>query len=394
MTLSHDQSTVWRYYAFTFFRNFAFFSAVLIPFYTEWGHISMVQVQILQSIFMLAIFLAEVPTGAIADYVGRKYSLMLGAITVALAVLIYGSVPRFEVFIVGEILFGIGFALVSGADSALLYDALKESGREGESKTVFGRAHAIHLAGILSAAPIGSIIAAKLGLNTPLLLTAIPFFMAAFIAASIREPKRFDKTSESRRYLDIMKQGFQYLYRHKLLRVIAFDAIAVASAAYFVLWLYQPLLQKISVPIFYFGFIHALMVVAEILIATNFSAIEKIVGSSTGYLRLTALITAVSFIGVSIAPNIVTVLLFIVLAGGFGLTRIEYLSAHINSLIPSSERATILSSISMFRRFALVILNPIVGYMVDHSLNLALMIVGLIPLGIFLLSPLRKIKLE
>lgn len=388
------KSTVFRYYVFIFLRDFAFFSAVLIPFFTDWGHISLTQVQILQSWFMLWIFVLEIPTGAVADYLGRKYSLALGAFMIVFSTLIYGSIPKFEVFLFAEFLFAIGAALTSGADEALLYDALKEEGLEAKSKEIFGKAHAFHLLGIMVAAPIGGIMAQFLGIESPMLLSAIPFFAAALVALSIKEPRTSRKTSESRRYLTIVRSGFTYFYKHPKLRLLALDGIVVASSAYFVIWLYQPLLTSAKVPIAYFGIFHALLVAAEVLIAANFTRLEKFFGGGKNYLRLTAVVTALSFILTAIIPNLITTIIFVVIAGGFGLTRMELMGAYMNRFIPSGERATVLSSISMFKRLALVFLNPFVGFTADHSLRLALLFVGVLPLLVFLFSPLEQRTLE
>lgn len=388
------KSTIWRYYAFRFLQGSAFFSAVLVPFFTEWGHISLTQVQILQSWFMLWIFILEIPTGAVADYFGRKYSLVLGAVVVAGAALIYGSVPRFEVFLLAEFLFAAAMALISGADSALLYDALKEAGRENESKKIFGKAHSFYLLGILLSAPIGSFIAARFGLNAPILASAIPFIAAAAVAWTIKEPKIHEATSESKRYLEIVKNGLSFFRGHKTLRLLALDAIVVASAAYFVIWLYQPLFIRLNVPIFYFGFFHALLVGSEIVIANNFVRLEKLFGGPKSYLRFSAIITGFVFLLTAVFPNIIMVTLFVILAGGFGLTRMELMSAYMNRFIPSEQRATVLSSISMFRRFALVFLNPAIGFTADHSLRLALFVVGLLPLLVFFFSPVEQEMLE
>lgn len=382
-------STVYKYYLFTFLRDLSFFTAVLIPFYTRWGHISLTQAQILQSWFMFWIVIMEVPTGAVADLVGRKWSLVLGSIFVTFSVLIYGSVPSFGVFLLGEFLFAIANAFTSGADDALLYDSLKERGQERESKNIFGKAHSIHLLGILVAAPLGSLIAFRFGLNAPMMATAIPFLLSGLVALSIKEPKIFDKTSESRRYLDIVKDGFLFFYKHRKLRLIAADGIAVASAAYFVIWLYQSLLTKMNFPIVYFGLFHAFIVLCEILVASNFVRLEKLFGSPKKFLSVSAAVTALGFAVVAIFPSVYTVLLFVALAGGFGLTRIEYLSSFMNNFIPSRERATVLSSISMFKRFALVFLNPIVGFTADRSLTLAPLLICLLPLAVFLFSPVE-----
>ncbi len=136
------------------------------------------------------------------------------------------------------------------------------------------------------------------------------------------------------------------------------------------------------------------MVTAEILIASNFGYFEKIFGSSKSFLSFSAIITSISFIMVAIFPSIFTLVLFILFAGGFGITRSELMSSYMNKFIPSEQRATVISSISMFRRFALVILNPIIGFAADRSLGMAFLILGLIPLLIFLLPPINKQKIS
>jgi MFS family permease len=383
--------TINRYYLYKFLVDFSLFSAVLVPFFTKWGGITLLKVQFLQSWFMFWIFILEVPTGVIADYLGRKYSIALGAIMISIGALVYGSVPKFEIFLLGEFLFATAIALQSGADSALLYDSLKEANRKNESKKVFGRAYSIKMLGIFLSAPLGSMVANRFGLNAPMLLSAIPFLLAGIVVWTIKEPKRFEKTSEQKRYLEIAKKGIQYFRGHRVLRLLALNAVLVASAAYFVIWFYQPLLTKIGMPIIYFGWFHALLVAAEILISANFIRLEKWFKSSQRFLKFSAVITGLSFFLVAVYPHLITIILFIVLAGGFGLTRLELMSAHMNRFIPSEQRATILSSISMFKRFALVIFNPIVGLIADRSLGLALFLVSLLPLTVLLL---KEVKLD
>lgn len=382
--------TLWQFYLFNFLKDFFFISAVLIPFFTEWAHLSFTQITILQSWFVLWIFLLEVPTGAVADYIGRKYSLALAGFVIAIAALIYGSIPKFEIFLIGEFFFAMGNALISGADKALLYDTLKEEGREKESTSVFGRAHSFNLLGIFISAIIGSFIASKFALNAPMLFSSFSFVLTGIVALSIKEPKVYENETESKRYLNIIKTGFSFFYHHRTLRILALDAIIVASAAYFVIWLYQPLLRTLGIPLFFFGFAHALLVGAEIVIANNFVQFEKKFGSARTFLRFSAIMTTLSFFLVALFPNLITVIIFIICAGGFGLTRLELMSAYMNKFIPSEQRATVLSSISMFRRLALVFLNPLVGLITDYSLGLSLFLIGLLPLSVFLFSPIEK----
>ena len=176
-----------------------------------------------------------------------------------------------------------------------------------------------------------------------------------------------------------------------MLRALAIDSVLVASSAYFVIWFYQPLLTRLLVPVAYFGFIHAGFVGCQVLISANFRLVEKIIGRGQKYLAMSALLTSLSFIFVAIYPQLISIFLLILLAGGLGLTRLTYVTNLAHRYIKSAERATVLSSMSMLRRFALIILNPLVGFTADRSLPLALFLVGLIPLGTFLFS-VKKVR--
>lgn len=384
---------LWLYYAFVFLQSLSFFSAVLVPFFTQWGGISLFQVQILQSWFLLWFFLLEVPTGAVADYLGRKHSLVLGATTLIFATFIYGSIPNFKIFLLGELLFALGGALLSGADEALLYDTLAEMGREKESQKFFGRTQSIHLAGMLLAAPIGGLIAAKFGLNAPMQFTAISYIVAVLIGLTLHEPKRFEKELESKRYWQIVKEGFAFFFNHQQLRALAANAIIVSISAYFVIWFYQPLLEKVGFPIKYFGLVHSFMVLSEIAVSAGFEKLEKLSGSQENYIKVSAVLTAIPFLLVAVFPNLATIFIFVSLAGGFGLTRLKYISSFANEFIPSGQRATVLSSISMFRRFALATFNPLAGFLADRSLAVALFGLGILPLTTLAFPWLKKEKL-
>jgi MFS family permease len=374
------QNPINRNYAYAFFKNFALFSAVLVPFFTEWGKISLFEVQILQSWFSLWVFVLEIPTGAIADKIGRKHSLTLGAILVAIATVIYGSIPSFYVFLLAEFIFAVGYALNSGADQALLYDTLKSLKREGESKKILGRADALMFAGMIVAALIGSLLASHLGLNAPQILTAIPMLIAGAIAWSIPEPKTHSE-SESRRYLDIIKDGFLTIKNNRIIRTLAYDSVVVSAAAYFVVWFYQPLMTELGIPIIYFGLAHAGLLLSEMIVSANFTRLEKVLGSGKAYLKNSALLVSAAFIFAVIVQHWISLIILIVIGGGIGYTRATYIASIAHKHISSSHRTTTLSSIGMLRRLVLIPLNPFVGWIAGISLTLGFALISLFPLS-------------
>ncbi|MCC7570482.1 MFS transporter [Candidatus Micrarchaeota archaeon] len=371
------KDNIWKIYLFSFLVNLFFITGVLVPFFTDWGGISFFQILLLQSVFMLSIFLSEVPTGVVADKFGRKHSLILAVFVEIIAIITYTLAPQFMYFIIAEILWGVGVALLSGADEAFVYDSLKKIKNTKQAKKIFANKESVGLVGIMVAAPIGSFIAATIGLRETMLFITIPMFLALLVGLTFKEPKN-KKSKESRRYLDVLINGTKYLKNHKILRMLALNVVVLSAIAYFYLWLYQPMLQQAGVDLVYFGWVHATMVIAEIIILTKIEFLEKIFKSKKGLLFWGAIITGGLMIVGGLTTFLPVVLLVIVVGGAFGLTRRTMFASYLNKYIPSDKRATVLSNISMMNRFLLIIANIFVGLLVEWSLNYTLIILGTI----------------
>lgn len=349
----------------------------------------MTQIMILQSWFMLWMFLLEVPTGAVADYLGRRQSLTLACGVNAVAAAVYASVPSFYVFLLGEVLWATSSALLSGASEAFVYDTLKKIGESEKSKEVFGRIASLGLAGIMISAPIGSIIAAKFGLRAPMLSLVVPFTIALIVALTFKEPKTSQKI-ESKQYISILTEGVKYFYKDEILKILALDMIFISSIAYFMIWFYQPMLKQGGLDVAYFGLVHAALAASEILIMNNYVRLEKIFGSKKRLISLSSAITGVMFIIGGLTTFIPIVLSVIILGGGFGLSRRPLFVSYMNKYIPSPRRATVLSAISMLRTFALIVVNPVVGLLADWSLNYTLIILGVTAVIFSLISRVKE----
>lgn len=373
------QNPINRLYAFSVFKHAAFFSAVLVPFFTDWGGISLFQVQLLQSWFSIWVFILEVPTGALADRLGRKHSISIGSFIIGLAVLVYGSIPNFYIFLLAEFIFAVGYAFVSGADQALLYDTLKSRGEEDNSKSAMGKYDALYLVGMTVASALGGLIAARWGLNAPQFATAIPMFIAAAIGYTIPEPK-IHSDSQQKHYLTIVKDGLSVIKKNAVVRSLAIDSVLVASAAYFVVWFYQPVMMNLGIPIAIYGLVHAGLLLSEIAVSTNFSFLERFMGKGKDYLKNSAILVTLSFMLMALYPSILSLTIFVIIGGGIGYTRATYITALAQKHIESRIRSTTLSSIGMIRRFSLIFLNPLIGALATRSLYLAIFVVGILPI--------------
>ncbi|MFF7104221.1 MFS transporter [Streptomyces nigra] len=86
------------------------------------------QVAVLQTLIYLVSGLAELPTGVIADRIGRRASIVIGQVLIAVCLLGQAASSQYWVFVALFIGHGVGMACVSGSDTALLYDLLVRRG--------------------------------------------------------------------------------------------------------------------------------------------------------------------------------------------------------------------------------------------------------------------------
>lgn len=369
------RSNITKVYWFKFFSNMYFFSAVLVPFFILWGKISFTEIMILQAIFTFSTFLMEIPTGVIADRFGRKTSLIWAGVMGIIAPLVYVIYPNFWVFALAEFFWAVSAALLSGADSALIYDSLKAVGDEKKSKKVMSRYGSFGLAGLFVAAPIGGLIAELWGTMMPMVMTSIPMTIALMIAFTFKEPKEH-KRENTEGYWDTLKASIKYFREHKELRILTFDYVSVGTLAFFIIWVYQLILQNYNVSLGWFGFIFAGIIAGEILVLNNIERIEKWFGGKRNYLIYSAFIVGVLFLVLAFVPNVYVAIVSIFLIGAFGLTRKNIFSSYLNKFIESHNRATVLSVIGMIYSFSMAIINVLLGAIVDWNITVGLATVG------------------
>jgi len=383
------ESNIRKMYALLFFKHMFFVSGVLIPFYLDWGGITFFQVTILQSIFVLSAFAFEVPTGAVADRWGRKASLVVSGIVSSVAVIVYSSYPNIFVFALAEVLWALGFALLSGADEALIYDSLRKLRREHESKQVFGKYRSWEIGGIMIAGPLGSLIAVSLGLRLTMLLTVIPMSIAFAVALTLKEP-RFRHKNKQKGYFQTILHGVLYFKDHKVLKILAFDNISFQVLVFFIIWTNQLKLIELGLPIVWFGVVHAALAGAQVLVMSNFQRIEGLFGGDLKFLRWSALLSGACFILLGLASSVWLAVVMIVLIGGLGLSRPVLFINYFNKHIKSENRATVLSTISMIGSLLVGMLYPLMGLFAEYSLNMLLVAVGVLIIGLNIFSKVRS----
>ncbi|MFC2074956.1 MFS transporter [Bdellovibrionota bacterium] len=374
------RANIYKCYLFNFLSGLSFMGAVIVPFFKDWGGLDFTKIFILQSWFMFWAFVLEVPTGIVADRYGRKVSISLGAIAVAIGCLIYGAINNYYSFLFAEFLWALGVVLISGADQALLYDTLIELKEEKRATKCLARYEAAGTIGIVLGLPAGSLIAGSKILPYPeilpitFFLSAIPNLFMFFVALTIKEPKR---AKSKERFLKAGIDGLKYIFQNKTLRAFALNAILVSAMTMFMFWFYQPLAGEAGVDIKFYGFIAAGFNLFATILLLNVEKIKQYI-KLRNVILFTAVIPGLGYIVLAFSGNVIVVLLGILLVSGLRLFRRPILRAFMNRHIQSENRATVLSGVTMMGTFVLFLFYPIVGALADKSLPLTLVILGVI----------------
>lgn len=372
---------IFKLYLFRCFFWMHLFGAVLIPFFTDWGQLSLQTILFINGWFMLWSFLLEVPTGAIADIWGRKQALLLAAAATLLGSLIYASYPALPVFLLAEICFAISFTLASGSDQALAYDSLLSSGQEKNSKQILTKLESAKLLGISLGALLGAAIALSGNYRLPMLWQWLPASLALLTAFSLSEAPR----QNTEKYHRFVLQGFKYFAKHRIILALTTDLVLIGALSWLMLWLYQALLRTAGIAVPWFGLIHVLIALAQIAVLNITGYLEKLLGQKKRVLLLLSLATGVCFILASLTKGFF--LIFSVIGAiACGLAREPLFTNYLHKYIPSRQRATLLSIISMLKTLTIMFINILVGLFVNTQLAATTFGIGLAILSISLFS--------
>lgn len=156
------------------------FPAYAIMFNSRSG-LSTTEISALFIICNIAAMLAEVPTGILADRISRRTVLLLSGLLSGLSFALWLVFPNFVGYALGFAVWGIGFAMSSGALQAYLYDELQALGRSDEFTRIFSRCRSLSYAGMF----LGYGIAILVGIEryVPLLVLSIASCLLAATVA-------------------------------------------------------------------------------------------------------------------------------------------------------------------------------------------------------------------
>jgi MFS family permease len=325
--------------------------------------------------FTAGMVLFEVPTGIVADTVGRRASYLLGTLTLTASTLLYVLLWQIEApfwqWAIVSALLGLGFTFFSGAVEAWLVDALTATGYTGQMEAVFGRGQVVTGAGMLSGSVAGGFIAEQVSLGAPFVLRGA--ILVVMFAAAFRLMHDIGFTpDQSSGILPEMRKiasaSIDFGWRVPAVKWLMVEALFTGGVGIYAFYALQPyLLELYGDPEAYqiAGLAAAIVAGAQILGGIAAPRIRGLFQRRTSALIVMAGMSVITLALVGLVKNFWAVIGFTVIWGLLFAATMPIRQTYINGLIPSRQRATILSFDSMMASSGGVWLQPVLGRSAD-----------------------------
>ena len=335
---------------------------IIVLFFQEHG-LSLSKVMILQSVYSISVALFEIPSGYIADIFGRKKAIIISTILSFIGYVLFSFFSDFTVFIIAEILIGVGGSLMSGSDSAIIYDTLIENNNKKKYTKVEGKNYAIGNFSEAIAGILGGILAAS-SIYYPVYIQTIILSFSIPIAFSIIEPK-INNTYTKKKDLKIRNILKSTLFYDKKLKWLIIFSATMGVATLSIAWFCQPFFKSIDIPIIYFGLIWAILNLSVGITSYNSYRIEKNM-SPIKIMTIISILMPICFFFISVLNSIFSLLFILLIYLIRGIVT-PLLRNYINIEISSEKRATVLSIRSFFIRIAFASTAPLFAFFAENT---------------------------
>ena len=257
MNKNNVHRNVVLYKLFVLFSEPLFWGPIVIVSTQKLGHMSLPNIYLMESVVMVLCVLLDVPTGALADHIGRKKVLIIGRIFLLLSTIAFASMVNPLTAWIADIVWVIGYSFQSNADVSFIYGNLKEGKLENEFKKIEGCAVGSRLLLIavcsLAVGPLASI-----NMRIPILLS-IPFqvipLVTCFFFAEAKKETRFGLVKQ----WIILKEGISFaLKKSEILWIISLYALLMSASK---LWFfaYNPYFEYVGLDLKYYGVVFFLL---------------------------------------------------------------------------------------------------------------------------------------
>ena len=366
------------------------FMPIIVPFYIDNG-LEAKDVFLLQAVYSISVVVLEIPSGYIADAWGRKKTIIAGSSFGFLGFLVYSFSGGFYGFLLAEIILGLGQSLISGADSAILYDSLLEMENEKDYAKFEGRITAVGNFAEAIAGILGGVLA-NISLRTPYFFQTGIAFMAVPASILLIEPVKH-KLHVGVSFKHFFSIIHWCLFKNKKIRDTILYSSIIGTSTLTMAWFVQFYFKQVNISsTSIYGILWTgLNLIVGITSLYAYKIELKLGSKRIVFLILFGLMSVYISVGwINSYWGISLLVVFYIIRG----TATPILKDYINRLTESHIRATVLSVRSFVIRIFFAICGPVFGWVIGkYSLVYALSTAGIVFLfsgGIFALLLVYK----
>ena len=353
--------------------NVAIFPLPVIMFFYQYKGATIGDFFLVQGIYALFVFLLEIPTGYMGDVFSRKKVLFFGffAYVIGYALWFFGN--GFEFLLSGELMFGVGSALMSGTLNAYLYDVLKSTNREKKFHKIYSRMELYGGVSMFVATLTGAFFYEFFGANSvaalSLFFSSISVVLLVFLPDVVESKRKLEQgKSKIQDILDISK----YTIKHPEIKWIIFYSAIFSTCTLILMWGLQPIMIEAKIPVYMFSIVLSFNMLVRIFWSGSAGKVfDKI--NFNGIVKLLFIMTIMAFFAAVFVSDFKSYYavyfgLFIIMlsSSSHSLLKVAQ-STLINHRVTSDQRATVLSVSAMVgmlvKSFAMIMLKPLFDYM-------------------------------
>lgn len=351
-------------YISSFIANLNMQSSIWVLYLAYCG-LSLAEIGLLEGIYHATSMICEIPSGAVADLLGRKRSMVLSRICIALSCIIMLLAGSFWGFALSFIIQALGNNFNSGSEEALVYDSMKALGQEEQYMGVYGRLNevievsqgiATVAGGILAEYSWGWCYGACVIIAVLALLSVVPMTEAPYASEEKRAGIRETVAAHFRACAVVLKSD------RRIAGIIVYYSVVFAAEALLFFYSQQYYAQlgysKIQISL--------ILLIVSVISCAGAVFSEKIfrkLGNKTALAATLGIGAGLLCYGFQ---NMVFAVIGFSIAGFCNSVLYPVHSELLNRLIPSEQRATLISVDSMFFSIGMILMFPLAGVMADQ----------------------------
>jgi len=378
------------YYVITAFSSAWFIIANWLFFVLRF--ISPYDMAVLEAVSFGIGLLLEIPSGAIADLIGKKKTVQLGLFMQTIGMVML-TLPAISIWflIIGNITIIAAFAFISGSLEALAYDTLVENGNENKYDKVASKIGVIFPIVFVIGAFGGGLLW-KISEYLPFIFSTISFFIAFIISFNLREPNVDTYQFSFKQFIKQNVEGFKQLTNINLLHYLP---IFIAVAASYYMWSTGIIRVLMGEEFGYDGetlsyLIGFTMIISSITLH-YFDKLKALLGNKIG-LVVICVATLIAWLIAGMTNNIIAGAFVFLLMTVAGQLHTPWVSSILNKHVPSSLRATSISTMQFFVQIPYVLIVIFYGSLVSQKLTYLFYFGVSVVLGLSLIGSYLLVK--